>query len=155
MLLDRQRQRGYNGAMTELERILPVLNATLILISGVFLLTGFYFIRRHRNIRYHRRSMITATIFAALFLVVYVTRTVLFGGKLFGGSGWIRIAYLGILGSHMLLAALVGPMALATLYLALKRDFRRHRRIARLTLPTWLYVAITGWVVYWMLYHMA
>ena len=141
--------------MSELETILPVMNAGLILTSGVFLLIGFYFIRRQRNIRNHRRSMITATIFAALFLVVYVSRTLLFGGKLFAGSGWIRIAYLGILGSHTVLAALVGPMALVTLYLALKQDFRRHRRIARITLPTWLYVAATGWIVYWMLYHMS
>ncbi|MFQ5593859.1 MAG: DUF420 domain-containing protein, partial [Anaerolineae bacterium] len=82
-------------------------------------------------------------------------RTALFGGKLFTGSGWVRTAYLGILGSHMVLAALVGPMALVTLYLALKQDFSRHRRIARITLPTWLYVAATGWIVYWMLYHMS
>ncbi|MFQ5341383.1 MAG: DUF420 domain-containing protein [Anaerolineae bacterium] len=141
--------------MSALETILPVMNAGLILTSGVFLLIGFYFIRRQRHIRNHRRSMITATVFAALFLVVYVTRTLLFGGKLFAGSGWIRVAYLGILGSHTVLAALVGPMALVTLYLALKQDFRRHRRIARITLPTWLYVAATGWIVYWMLYHMS
>ncbi len=140
--------------MMQLEPILPVLNASLILISGVFLLVGFYFIRRRRHVQYHKRSMITATIFAALFLVVYVTRALLFGGKLFDGSGWIRALYLGILGSHMVLAAVVGPMALVTLYLALKKDFRRHRRIARITLPTWLYVAITGWIVYWMLYHL-
>jgi putative membrane protein len=140
--------------MTELVKVLPALNAGLILTSGVFLLTGFYFIRRQRDVRNHRRSMITATVFAALFLVVYVTRTLLFGGKLFGGSGWIRVAYLGILGSHTVLAALVGPMALVTLYFALKQDFRRHRRIARITLPTWLYVAATGWIIYWMLYHL-
>lgn len=140
--------------MTTLEQILPLLNAGLILISGVFLLTGFYFIRRRRHVSYHKRCMITATVFAALFLVVYITRTVLFGGKPFGGSGWVRMLYLGILGSHMVLAALVGPIALVTIYLALKRDFRRHRRIARITLPTWLYVAITGWIVYWMLYHL-
>lgn len=141
--------------MTELAQVLPVVNAGLILTSGVFLLLGFYFIRARRNVRNHRRSMITATTFAALFLVVYVTRTLLFGGKLFGGSGLMRLLYLGILGSHMVLAALVGPMALVTLYLALKGDFSRHRRIARLTLPTWLYVAVTGWLVYWMLYHMS
>ncbi len=141
--------------MTELEKILPVLNAGLILISGVFLLAGFYFIRRRRHITYHKRSMITATVFAALFLIVYITRAALFGGKLFAGSGWVRMVYLGILGSHMVLAALVGPMALVTLYLAFQGDFRRHRRIARITLPTWLYVAITGWIIYWMLYHLA
>lgn len=140
--------------MTEFEKFLPGLNASLILISGVFLLAGFYFIRRRRHVTYHKRSMITATVFAALFLVVYVARAVLVGGKLFAGSGWLRAVYLGILGSHMVLATLVGPMALVTVYLAFKKDFRRHRRIARITLPAWLYVAITGWIVYWMLYHL-
>lgn len=141
--------------MDRLEVVLPVLNASLILISGVCLLVGFYFIRVRRHIKHHKRSMIAATLFAALFLIVYVTRTVLFGGKLFAGSGWGRIVYLGVLGSHSVLAVLVGPMALVTLYRAFNRDFGRHRRIARLTLPTWLYVAVTGWIVYWMLYHMA
>lgn len=145
----------YNWAMERLEQILPALNASLILISGAFLLVGFYFIRARRHVKYHKRSMVTATVFAALFLVVYVTRTVLFGGKLFAGSGWARVLYLGILGSHMVLAVLVGPLALVTLYRALTKDFRRHRRIARITLPTWLYVSITGWIIYWMLHHMA
>lgn len=140
--------------MITLENILPLLNASLILVSGMFLLIGFYFIRSRRHIAYHKRSMITATVFAALFLVVYVIRAALFGGTPFGRSGWIRALYLGILGSHMVLAILVGPMALATLYLAFQENFRRHRRIARITLPTWLYVAITGWIVYWMLHHM-
>lgn len=141
--------------MENLEQILPVVNTSLIVISGVFLLAGYYFIRVRRAVKYHKASMITATVFAALFLIVYVTRALLFGGKLFAGSGWIRTLYLGILGSHTILATLVGPMALFTLYLAFSRNFRRHRRIARVTLPAWLYVSVTGWIIYWMLYHMA
>ena len=133
---------------------LPLLNAILIGISGVFLLTGFYFIRR-QQVAYHQRCMITATVFAALFLVVYVTRALLFETKLFAGEGAVRIAYLGILGSHMVLAVVVGPLVLVTIALALRRNFPRHRRLARITLPMWLYVVATGWIIYLMLHHLA
>ena len=136
------------------ETWLPLLNAVLIGVSGVFLLTGFYFIRR-RQVAYHQRCMITATVFAALFLVVYVTRALLFETKLFAGEGIVRAAYLGILGSHMVLAVVVGPLVLVTIALALRRNFRLHRRLARITLPMWLYVVATGWVVYLMLHHLA
>ena len=136
------------------ETWLPLLNAILIGVSGIFLLTGFYFIRR-KQVAYHQRCMITATVFAALFLVVYVTRALLFETKLFAGEGLVRIAYLGILGSHMVLAVVVGPLVLATIALALRRSFPRHRRLARITLPMWLYVVATGWIVYLMLHHLA
>ena len=129
-------------------------NAVLIGVSGIFLLTGFYFIRR-QQVAYHQRCMITATVFAALFLVVYVTRALLFETKLFAGEGLVRIAYLGILGSHMVLAVVVGPLVLATIALALRRSFPRHRRLARITLPMWLYVVATGWIVYLMLHYLA
>lgn len=140
--------------MIDLEALLPLLNAGSILISGILLLAGFYFIRRGRQIRRHRRAMLAATVFAGLFLTVYVTRWILFDNKSFAGTGWLRLTYLGILGSHMLLAIAVAPLALVTLYLGLSRDFRRHRRLARITFPTWLYVAATGWIIYWMLYHL-
>jgi putative membrane protein len=136
------------------ETWLPLFNATLIGVSGIFLLTGFYFIRR-KQVEYHRRCMLTATVFAALFLVVYVTRALLFETKLFAGEGIIRAAYLGILGSHMVLAVVVGPLVLATITLALRRNFRLHRRLARITLPMWLYVVATGWIIYLMLHHLA
>ncbi len=136
------------------ETWLPLFNAVLIGVSGVFLLAGFYFIRR-RQIAYHQRCMITATVFAALFLVVYVTRALLFETKLFAGEGIVRAAYLGILGSHMVLAVVVGPLVLATIALALRRNFRLHRRLARITLPMWLYVVATGWIVYLMLHYLA
>ena len=136
------------------ETWLPLFNAILIGVSGLFLLAGFYFIRR-RQIAYHQRCMITATVFAALFLVVYVTRALLFETKLFAGEGIVRAAYLGILGSHMVLAVIVGPLVLATIALALRRNFRLHRRLARITLPMWLYVVATGWTVYLMLHYLA
>ena len=136
------------------ETWLPLFNAVLIGVSGIFLLTGFYFIRR-KQVAHHQRCMITATVFAALFLVVYVTRALLFETKLFAGEGLVRIAYLGILGSHMVLAVVVGPLVLVTIALALRRSFPRHRRLARITLPMWLYVVATGWLVYLMLHHLA
>ena len=136
-----------------LEIWLPLVNTSLIVISGVFLLVGYYFIKR-KQIAHHHRSMITATVFAALFLVVYVTRAWLFETKLFAGEGMVRTAYLAILISHVVLAVIVAPLALVTLSLALRRNFRRHRRIARITLPAWLYVAGTGWIIYLMLYHL-
>ena len=127
-----------------------LLNTSLIVISGVFLLIGYYFIRQ-RNIELHKRSMLTATVFAALFLVVYVSRALLFETRLFAGEGLTRAIYLFILVTHTILAILVGPFALVTLRRALRGDFPKHRRIARITFPMWLYVVVTGWIVYWML----
>ena len=127
-----------------------LLNTSLIVISGVFLLIGYYFIRQ-RNIELHKRSMLTATVFAALFLVVYVSRALLFETRLFAGEGLIRAIYLFILVTHTILAVLVGPFALVTLRRAFRGDFPKHRRIARITFPMWLYVVVTGWIVFWML----
>ena len=140
--------------LTPLESWLPLLNTTLIVISGVFLLLGYVFIRR-RQIAWHRRSMLTATVFAALFLVVYVVRYVTTQPRIFAGSGAVRLVYLAILLTHTVLAIAVGPLALVTLRRALRGEYRRHRRIARVTLPIWLYVVVTGWTIYWMLYGMA
>jgi putative membrane protein len=131
-----------------------MLNTSLIVISGIFLLVGYYFIRR-RQIEFHKRSMLTATVFAALFLVVYVSRALLFETKVFAGEGLVRVIYLAILISHTILAILVGPFALVTLRRALKGEFAKHRRIARITFPMWLYVVVTGWVIYWMLHNLA
>jgi putative membrane protein len=128
-----------------------LLNTSLILVSGAFLLIGYYFIRR-RQIELHKRSMLTATLFAALFLVVYVTRAMLFETKVFAGEGLVRVIYLVILISHTILAILVGPFALITLRRALRGDFPKHRQIARITFPMWLYVVVTGWIIYWRLH---
>ena len=130
---------------------LALLNTSLIVISGICLLVGYYFIRQ-RKIELHKRSMLTATVFAALFLVVYVSRALLFETKVFAGDGIVRVIYLVILVSHTILAILVGPFALVTLRRALRGEFPKHRQIARITFPMWLYVVVTGWIIYWMLH---
>jgi putative membrane protein len=137
-------------ASLELEAWLPPLNTALIVVSGLFLLLGYYFIRR-REIARHRRAMLTATVFAGLFLVVYVARYFLMQPKIFAGEGAVRAIYLAILISHTVLAVAVGPLVLVTLRRALRQQYRRHRQIARVTLPIWLYVVVTGWTVYLML----
>jgi putative membrane protein len=136
-----------------METWLPLFNTSLILVSGLAVLAGFLFIR-NGNVRYHRMAMITATSFAALFLVVYVTRALTTPTKIFAGEGALRAFYLGILGTHTILATTIIPLVLFTLYRALRGQFGRHRKIARMTLPIWLYVAVSGWVIYLMLYQL-
>ncbi len=130
---------------------LPILNTSLIVVSGAFLAIGYWFIR-HRRVVAHHRSMLTATAFAALFLVVYVTRFVLFGPKSFEGPPWAFAIFLAILVPHLIAAIAVGPLAIVTLRRALHANFTAHRRIAHVTLPLWAFVAISGWLVYAMLY---
>jgi putative membrane protein len=130
---------------------LPAVNAALIVISGVFLIFGYACIRAHRII-WHRRSMLTAAVFAALFLVVYVTRYALFGSKIYPGDGVSRLIYFGILIPHVIIAIAVAPLAFITLRRALRGRYAKHRQIARITVPLWIYVAISGWAVYAMLY---
>ncbi len=134
------------------ETLLPPFNALLILISGIALLIGFFFIKR-KNIQAHKKSMLTATLFAGLFLVVYVIRWASFGSKPFEGAGISRTIYLLVLVTHIILAIGIVPLVLVTLRQAFKNDFQKHKRIARITLPIWLYVALSGWAVYWMLYN--
>lgn len=124
-----------------------------IVLSGLTLLAGWLVIRRRRDIQLHRRLMLTATALAAVFLVAYVYRWSLYGSKPFAGSGAWRTAYLSILLPHILLAVAVGPLALRMIYLAQsRRDFVAHRRLGRITVPLWLFVAASGWVIYWLLY---
>jgi len=130
---------------------LPALNVALIVISGIFLVIGYVCIRR-RKIAWHRRSMLTASVFAALFLIVYVTRYIVLGTKIFPGEGVSRAIYLVILVSHTTIAIAVAPLAFVTLRRALGGRFMLHRKIARITLPLWIYTAVTGWVVYMLLY---
>jgi putative membrane protein len=130
---------------------LAALNTSLIVISGLCLATGYVLIRRKR-IAWHRRFMLGATFFAALFLVVYLARYFMFAPKIFAGEGAVRVFYLAILISHTILATILGPLVLVTLWRALRRQFPRHRRLARVTFPIWLYVAVTGWVIYAMLH---
>ncbi|MBI1815707.1 MAG: DUF420 domain-containing protein [Deltaproteobacteria bacterium] len=134
--------------------LLTAVSTTCIVLSGVSLLIGWYFIRFQRDMPRHRTCMLTATAFAGLFLVAYVTRWSLYGSKLFAGTGAWRAVYFANLVPHVILAMAVGPMALRLIYLALKkRDFVAHRRLARITLPIWLYVAASGWLIYYLLYQ--
>jgi putative membrane protein len=132
---------------------LPALNAFLNGASAVLLTTGWLAIRR-RRIAVHRACMLGAFCVSALFLVSYVTYHALAGSRAFAGQGWIRAVYFAILISHIVLAAGMVPFVLTTLYRALGADFRRHVHLARLTLPVWLYVSVTGVIVYWMLYRL-
>jgi len=132
---------------------LPLLNATLNGIATVFLVAGYLLIRRHR-IRAHRAAMIAAFVTSVLFLISYLVYHANAGSRPFPGRGPIRTVYFCILVSHIILAATIPPLAGVTLWRGLHDQFDRHRRIARWTLPLWLYVSITGVIVYWMLYQM-
>jgi putative membrane protein len=128
-------------------------STTCIVLSGVTLLLGWYFIRVRRDVARHRGTMLAASTFAALFLVFYVTRWSLYGSKPFAGQGVWRIIYFANLLPHIVLAMLLGPLVLRLLYLALRqRDFAAHKRLARFVLPMWLYVAASGWLVFYLLY---
>ena len=130
---------------------LPALNATLNGIAGLFLLAGFYFIRR-RQIARHRAAMLSAFAMSTLFLFSYVVYHANAGSKPFTGEGPIRVVYFTILITHVILAAAIVPLALMTLFRGLRRDDARHRRIAKITWPIWMYVSATGVVIYLMLY---
>ena len=131
---------------------LPTVNAVLNATSAVLLSLGYVAIRR-RAVRLHRGCMLGAFVASTLFLVSYVTYHVQAGTTRFPGEGWVRPVYFSILGTHTLLAACISPLALTTLGLALRGRFERHARLARWTLPTWLYVSVTGVVIYVLLYH--
>jgi putative membrane protein len=131
-------------------RFLPLLNAVLNGLCTIALLTGFYFIRS-RNIPAHRVSMMIAFVFSAIFLVSYITNHALHGETHFPGSGTVKIFYLSLLASHVVLSIVALPMVLTTFFFSLSGRFAQHRKIARYTLPIWLYVSFTGVVVYAML----
>jgi putative membrane protein len=132
---------------------LPSLDATLNAASAVLLTLGFFFIRQ-RNIRAHKACMLSAFATSMIFLVCYLTYHYFHGTTHFLGQGALRTFYFVLLGSHTLLAALIVPLALTTLYRAWRKRFPQHKRIASWTLPLWLYVSATGVVVYLMLYHL-
>ena len=132
---------------------LPSVNAALNATSGVLLLVGYRFIR-HGRTDAHRSCMLAAFAVSSLFLASYLFYHYHAGSKPFMGQGWVRPVYFTILISHIILAAAIVPLALVTLYRGLQGRFERHRRIARWTFPIWLYVSVTGVVVYWMLYHL-
>jgi len=132
---------------------LPAINATLNAISAALLTTGYLLIRRGQ-ITLHKRCMIAALVSSTLFLTSYVIYHLHTGSRPFGGTGAIRAIYFAILLTHVVLAAVIVPLALITATRGLRSQFDRHVRIARWTLPLWLYVSVTGVVIYLMLYQL-
>ena len=133
--------------------VLPALNALLNGASAVLLASGWLAIRR-RRIALHRACMLGAFSVSVLFLISYVVYHALAGSRPFTGQGWIRPVYFAVLLTHIVLAAGMVPFVLTTLYRALASDFPRHARLARRTLPVWLYVSVTGVIVYLILYRL-
>ena len=129
------------------------MNATLNATSALFILFGFVAVRSKR-IKLHRALMVTALIASTLFLISYLYYHSHVGSVKFQGQGLIRPVYFTILITHTSLAVAILPLVLVTVYRALREDFARHKRIARWTFPIWLYVSVTGIVVYTMLYHL-
>jgi uncharacterized membrane protein YozB (DUF420 family) len=133
--------------------VLPAVNATLNGISGVFLVIGYVLIKR-RQIGAHRNAMLAAFTSSTLFLVSYVIYHAEAGSRPFTGQGAIRYVYFAILISHVILAAVILPMAIVTLSRGLRGRYDAHKRIAKKTFPAWVYVSATGVIVYLMLYQM-
>jgi putative membrane protein len=133
---------------------IPTLNASLNGTSAVLLVTGYVLIRR-KNRNAHKLCMLGAVGVSVAFLISYVIYHQTAGFTRFTGQGAIRFVYFSILISHTILATLaIVPMVAVTLFRALKGQFQKHKRIARWTFPIWLYVSITGVIIYWMLYHL-
>jgi len=149
LLLGRPRviPRGYDASA------LPTLNAFLNATSAVLISVGYVFIRR-KKVTAHKTCMVTAFGASSLFLTSYLLYHYQVGSVLFGGTGWIRRVYFTLLISHIVLAACIVPLVLMTVYRAWSEQLDQHKRIARWTLPLWLYVSVTGVIVYWMLYHL-
>src|SRR5262245_21796154 len=135
-------------AVTDLATVNAGLNATAAILIG----TGFYFIRQ-KNIQAHKVCMIAAMVVSALFLTSYLTYHYNVGRVRFTKQGWVRNVYFPLLITHTVLAAVVLPMVLRTFFLAIKGRFGKHVRIARWTFPVWMYVSVTGVIVYLMLYR--
>lgn len=132
---------------------LPALNASLNATSFVLLTTGWFLIRSGRR-QAHKWCMISALAVSAMFLTSYVIYHLNVGSVPFQKTGWIRTVYFAVLIPHVILAAAIVPMILITVSRALSNRFDKHKQIARWTLPLWLYVSVTGVIVYWMLYQM-
>ena len=131
---------------------LPAINATFNLVSTIFISTGWYFIRRGAW-RRHMACMIIALTSSVCFLVGYVTYHARVGEKSSGYTGWVAAVYFPVLASHVLLAFVTLPLVILTLVPVFRRRWDRHKRIARWTIPIWLYVSVTGVLVYLMLYQ--
>jgi putative membrane protein len=134
--------------------VLPAVNATLNGTSAILLFVGWNAVKK-KQVALHRFTMQAAFVTSTIFLVCYLTRVYLTGTHRFPGDGWLKTTYLVILFSHMILAVATVPLVLRTLFLARASRFKEHRKIARVTFPVWMYVSVTGVVVYVMLYHLA
>jgi uncharacterized membrane protein YozB (DUF420 family) len=132
--------------------MLPALNAILNATSGILIIIGYVMIRR-KKVAAHRACMIGAVSASIIFLISYLIYHFNVGATRFAGTGWSRPFYFTVLISHTILAVTLVPFVILTLRRALKGDFARHRKIARWTFPMWVYVSITGVIVYFMLYH--
>jgi uncharacterized membrane protein YozB (DUF420 family) len=136
--------------------IFPPLNASLNALSGVFLLIAYRYIRsKPRRIAQHKRFMLAACTSSVLFLICYVTYHTIRGGVVtkFAGTGFWRTFYLTMLTSHTILAVIILPLAILSVWNGLKMRVPQHRRVAKWTFPLWMYVSVTGVLVYFFLYH--
>ncbi len=138
--------------MTISLQTLPIVNAALNFLSAILLLTGYYLIKTKRP-QFHKIAMLSAFGTSTLFLISYLIYHFQAGAKPYPLLDWTRSVYYSILISHIILAITILPLALWTLTLALKKKFVRHKGIARVVFPIWIYVSITGIVIYWMLYE--
>ena len=132
--------------------VLPSINASCNAISAIFIVLGAIAIKR-RHIEAHKKYMLIAFAFSVLFLIGYLTRYALAGTTRFQGEGTWRTIYFSILFSHMALAIVNLPLIVCSVYLGLKNRIDRHKSLVRFTLPIWLYVSVTGVIIYFMLYH--
>lgn len=143
--------RGGSGGTSGVDlHFMPAVNACLNATSAVLLLSGFVAVKRG-NPKIHRYFMVSAVASSALFLVGYLAYHFVHGDTKFGGAGAIRTVYLGILASHVLLSMAVVPMVLTALYFAWRKQFVRHTKVTRILFPIWLYVSVTGVVIFFML----
>lgn len=137
-----------------LGEVLPIVNAGLNATCAVLLFNGRARIARGERVA-HSRFMLAAFVTSTVFLLSYLTRVALTGTSRFVGAAWLKYTYLAVLFSHMILAIALVPFVLRALFLAYKKRFAEHRKVARITYPMWMYVSITGVLVYVMLYHLA
>lgn len=131
---------------------LPPVNASLNALAAILLSAGFYFIRTG-NKKAHRNCMLAAFMTSALFLISYLVYHFNAGRTVFKEPAWFRTIYLTLLATHTLLAVVILPLIVATLYLALKQRFDSHKKLARWTWPIWMYVSVTGVIIYFLLYQ--
>jgi putative membrane protein len=147
-----KRCEAVRTTVTDLISYLPHVNACLNSASAILLFSGYSFIRKN-NVTAHRNCQVSAFVVSTVFLISYLVYHFNHGTTRFTGQGIARPIYFTILTTHTILAIVIVPLILITFYRALRGDFARHRRIARITLPLWLYVSITGVIVYLMLYQ--